>query len=266
MRALDLCLVASLLAFAFMVGCSDGSSPTTSPATTKQPSTPRNTPANSGNPTVATSPAISSDSLAPAFVIVGHEVSDEPLKTQVETHAVVSGEITEAGLRHVLQKLFDDAMATPGLRYHGGHPTNVYIYLYSSKEHYESRAGQWIARLIKTPDSPPNSTLDSKAIGTLAAKPEDKEGRSESERQQIFTADALAEDRAQSESEAAFPVNETTATGAIAQQIKKQQEMRRTLAEKYKSEVAAHFGITAKQLEEVTKEGIEKNWPLPPQP
>lgn len=143
----------------------------------------------------------------PTYDVVDSDIYDAPIKTQITFQAVVSGTITEQGLKQLLEKLYDEANATRGLTYHGGKPTHVFIYLYTSRDHFKSGMGQWIAMLSKIGD---DSRIDTKIrtelIALLHAKPEVKHGLSESTRKEIFQDSIKAEDQANAEAERRYPL------------------------------------------------------------
>ena len=107
--------------------------------------------------------------------MVDRNTYDVPIKTQIQLHAVVSGTLTELGLKQLLQKLYDEANATRGFKYHGGKPTHVFIYLYTSQDHFKSGMGQWIAMLSKIGEGARIDTeVKTELIAQLDAKPEVK--------------------------------------------------------------------------------------------
>lgn len=143
----------------------------------------------------------------PSYEIVDRDKYDAPIKTQLELHAVVSGGITEPGLKALLQKLYAEANATRGFKYHGGKPTHIFIYLYTSPEHFKPGRGQWIAMLSKVGEgSQVDTQVKTELISQLTAKPEVRSGLSESTRKEIFRAIVLAEDRADSEAQQRYPL------------------------------------------------------------
>ena len=89
----------------------------------------------------------------PTYQIVDRDKYDAPVKTQIEIHAVVSGNITEPSLKALLRKLYNEARAKRGFKYHGGKATHVFIYLYASHAHFESGMGQWLGMLSKIGDN-----------------------------------------------------------------------------------------------------------------
>jgi hypothetical protein len=209
-----------------------------------------------------------SDAPVPTYEIVDRSTYDAPIKTQVVLHAVASGTLTEVGLRQLLQGLYDECAATRGFQYNGGKPTHVFIYLYTSQEHFRSHTGQWIAMLSKLgEDSRPETQVRTELIAQLDAKSEVKHGLSESERKEIFAAVVMAEDRAEADAERMYPymdpLDPAYSQTSASRQIIKQGEVQNALTEKYHAEVAARYGVTKEQLRDISLEGVKKNWPLP---
>lgn len=204
----------------------------------------------------------------PAYEIVKHDRYDVPIKTQIAMHVVVSGDITEAGLRNLLQKLYGDASGIRDFQHHGGRPTHIFIYVYTSREYFDSGMGQWIAMLSKIGEG---STIDTevrtKLIAQLSAQPEIRDGLPESKRKEIFRARVMAEDRADAEAQRLYPIPDPldpeyshTEAGA---QVMKQAEAINTLGRQYRADLSAQHGITEQQLQAISVEALEKNWPMP---
>ncbi len=208
------------------------------------------------------------DAPMPTYDVVDRDTYDASVKTQIELHAVVSGTLTELGLKQLLQKLYDEANATRAFKYHGGKPTHVFIYLYTSRDHFKSGMGQWIAMLSKIGDnSRVDTQIKTELISQLAAKPEVKYGLPESKRKEIFRAIVTAEDRAVADAQRMYPLPDPLKPGysqaKAGAQVMKQLEAENTLMKKYKTEVAKRYGITKKQLRDISVEAIKKNWPMP---
>jgi hypothetical protein len=280
----------------------------------------------------------------PSYKIVDRDKYDAPIKTQTELHAVVSGSITESGLKALLQKLYSEASASRGFKYHGGKATHIFIYLYTSRDHFTSGMGQWVAMLSRVgADSRVDTRVKTELIAQLTAKPETKHGLSESKRKEIFRALVLAEDRADSEAQRRFPleptehlavgqtmalsrqtplmpeldpadpmaaiqrmrqlpagsrihiqavarkhgspwyqvrassrsgsslgsgwINGTALSGQSSAdpkvQLRKQGDLMDTLTKKYEQEIGARHSLTQEQLDQISVEGISKNWPMP---
>jgi hypothetical protein len=204
----------------------------------------------------------------PTYDVVDRDTYDAPIKTQMELHAVVSSTLTELGLKQLLQQLYDEANATRGFKYHGGKPTHVFIYLYTSRDHFKSGMGQWIAMLSKMGEnSRVNTQVKTELISQLDAKPEVKHGLPESRRKEIFTAIVRAEDRADTDAQRMYPLPDPLKPGysraKASAQVMKQAQALNTLTKKYKTEVAKRYGITEEQLRDISVEAIEKNWPMP---
>lgn len=147
--------------------------------------------------------------IMPNYSVLNENVYDIPLKTQVELNILVSGEISETGLKALLNKLYSSTKAKKGFKYHNS-PTNIYIYAFTSKERAESGMGQWIAMLQKSyGDVSPKISINERQIAQLGAEPEEKFGLSEATRKQIWSEIVKAEDRATKEAEERYPLDPT---------------------------------------------------------
>lgn len=209
------------------------------------------------------------DALVPTYEVVGRDVYDAPIKTQIKLSAVVSGAVTEFDLRQLLQKLYDEANATHGFKYHGGKPTHVAIYIYTSRRHFESGMGQWIAMLTKLGEGAQiNIQMKTELIAQGGAQPEVKYGLTEAKRQEVFRAVVMAQDRAELDADRISPMPDPSKPGysqaKAKEQIEKWSQVQEALRVKYESEVAKRYGITQEQLREIRVEGHVKNWPIPP--
>ena len=121
------------------------------------------------------------------FRLLDEEKYDAPIKTQVVYHALVSGQLTEAGLRDVLERLFTKAIGTTGFKYNSGRVTHVFIYLYVTEAHFKSGWGQWIAMLSRVgEDAQKDTKVKRGLIAQIGTEPEDKFGLSEDRRREIY--------------------------------------------------------------------------------
>lgn len=204
----------------------------------------------------------------PAHEILHSELYDKPIKTMATIHAVVEGQITEASAKILLQKLFNDALTIRSFTNHGGKPTHIVVYLYSSREHFTSGMGQWIATMRRLgANAKIDTNIRTDLLSQIGAEPELKFGLSESKRREIFQASVRAEDRAQAEAERTYPMPDPRKPGypldLAGSQLSKQAELSNQLTETYKAEVAQEFGLTKTQLRQISIEALTKNWPLP---
>jgi hypothetical protein len=215
-------------------------------------------------PTVSTQ--TTSENLIPRYKIVDRKITDTEIKTQVTIYAIVSGTLTEAGLKNLLGKLYDEANATRGFTYFGGKPTHVAIWLYTSEDDFKSGQGLWTANLQKIGEgSTPEIKVKTELLAYHNAGPQVKHDLSESKRKEIFKALIMAADRAEAEADRMYPWPSPNDSQAKAtEQIRKNAETLESLTEKYKSEVAKRYGITQEQRKEINMEGIMKDWPMPP--
>jgi len=224
----------------------------------------------SGPPDIQATPAAREQlsTPMPQHEVVDRNTYDTPVKTQVVLHSVVFGTITESGLRQLLEKLHNEARTTSGLKYQEGKPTHVAIYLYTSREHFESGMGQWIAMLSQIgSNSRAVITVKTELIPQLTATPEVTHGLTETKRKEIFREIVKAEDRADADAQKRCPLPNPAQPGYTSsgakEQFKKQMAAMYKLATKYKAELAKQHGLTEAQLREIGLEGAVNNWPLP---
>jgi len=157
--------------------------------------------------------SLSSDSFPKLdFRLIDEEKYDAPAKTQVVYHALVSGELTEAGLRDVLAALYAKALKTAGLKNYSGRVTHVFVYLYTTEAHFKSGSGQWIAMLSRVgEDAAKDIKIRKESFSQIAAKSEDKFGLSEVQRKEVFRLLLMAQDKAQGAAEEKIPIVPTRA-------------------------------------------------------
>jgi len=208
-----------------------------------------------GQPAKEKKPVVSIEEKKPAtleYTILNEDVYDAPIKTQVELNILLSGEISETGLKTLLNQLYSSTKARKDFKYHDC-PTNIYIYAFTSKERAESGMGQWIAMLQKSPgDAKATISINERQIAQLGSKPEERFGLSEEERKEIWKELVLVEDRAMEEALEEYP-----------EQFEKQAEMEMRLIDDYKNKLSEKYELTREQLQEISVEGVEKDWPFP---
>ena len=277
------------------------------------------------------------------YTILDEDIYDAPIKTQVTLKILVSGEISQPGLRALLNQIYSSTKARRGFKHHDS-PTNVYIYAFTSKERAESGMGQWVAMLQKSyNDVKATISINERQIAQLGAKPEERFGLSEKKRKEIWKELVLVEDRARKEAEGRYPLDPTQSlrVGQVLQvsketplmpelepadpmaalqrmrrlplrttikvlrvtmkqqtpwyfveakspskaslgsgwinsvalmgqsqvdpneQLEKQAELESRLKDVYEDKLAKKYGLTREQLEKISIEGIEKDWPFP---
>jgi len=152
-------------------------------------------------PTIAKTPqpvhAPPSPVALPTCEIVDEDKYDAPVKTQIKIQGIVSGTVTEPGLNTLLHNLYIKANETRGFKHHGGKPTHVFIYLYSSREHLASGMGQWIAMLEKVGESTsPRISVNTIQLDATIQAPTKEHGLSEADRRRLYKEYVRAEDRA----------------------------------------------------------------------
>jgi hypothetical protein len=185
----------------------------------------------------------------PEFRIAAEDVSDIPIKTQVEQHIVVSGKITEDNLRELLRRQHAEIVSRSGFKYHAS-PTNVYIYLYDTEDRANAGQGLWLAMSqMSFGETEQQITVKSDQIERIGEEPQDKFGLAEAERQGIYKEAARLERTATDEAIERYPSD-----------ISRQLEFERRQKEKYREQLAAKYKLTSEELQATLLEGVIKQW------
>ncbi len=210
------------------------------------------TPESGGANSANAEPSLSEDSSAApiSYRIVKDETSDMPIKTQVELRLLVEGDLTDANLRELLNRVYGEVASRSGYTYNP-HPTDIYIYVHTDQAHLTDGAA-WIAMLQKNAKGTTNIHVNDVRLSQLTAPQEERFGLSEDKRKQIFREYVRAEDRASNEGNATHPND-----------FMKAYEVSLILQEEYKVALAEKEGITRDQLKDILTEGLQKQWPLP---
>lgn len=188
----------------------------------------------------------------PSYNILNEEIYDESIKTQVTLSILVSGKISEEGLKALLGKLYSSIKARKGFKYHK-HPTNIYIYAYTSKERFQSEWGLWIAMLDKSyNDAEPKIRVKMIQLDQLGKEPEQKFGLSEAKRKKIYWELDEVGWRAEREGQKKYPSD-----------LNKQSRLCKTLKERYRAPIRKKYNITEDQAFEIRIEGSVNDWPVP---
>jgi len=195
----------------------------------------------------------------PRHEVLNRSVSDTPIKTQVQLDLLVGNKPSTESLRSLLTALFDQVKREKGFQYHSS-PTHVYIYAYPDKERAKSGTGGWVAMLSSSGEGErPDVRINESLLKTLAAGATVSFNLTEGKRKEIFSEVVQAEDRANREAEAKFPLGGSNAR----QQLERQSDYIHKTAKQYKQDIAKKHGLTEKQLTAISVEGLEKHWPMP---
>lgn len=189
---------------------------------------------------------------AVVYTMFAESISDAPIKTQIEQHIVVQGIPSPEGLALELRRRYTEAKARHGFRYHNP-ASNIYIYIYGSKEQARAGQGLWIGMIAHGPAErgEPQVQVSEMRLAALSTQPEERFGLSEEVRQVVFREIAAAEERATQEAMKRVP------DSRIMEQI----ELERELGTEHKRTLARKFNISEEQLQEIGLEGVRKGWP-----
>jgi hypothetical protein len=104
---------------------------------------------------------------AGSYKILNREVTDTPVKTQVELQVLVNRNATGERLESVLQHVYDEVAAESGFKHHR-HPNAIYVWAYTSED-WETNSTGWVGTIQKAAaDSKPGIQL-MKGLGDMDA-------------------------------------------------------------------------------------------------
>lgn len=196
------------------------------------------------------------------FEILDEQIVDAPLKTEVVQQILIKGDLSKEKITKFIWERYNSLEIRHGFTFHSS-PTNIGVYLYISKEHYNSGMGQWIAMVYNRVDKENPEVIYSMdfqgQLENLSAKPKIIFGLSEEKRKKIWEESIRAEDR--SWAEAGMSISNPQAM----EDLKRTAELQETLNEKYNAEIIKKYAINKEILKEIKIEGLKKGWPMPPE-
>jgi hypothetical protein len=191
-----------------------------------------------------------------------------PELTETLSHAsvvqkcIVSGRVTEAGLRSLLGRLYAEVSRMGGFQ-RFEHPDSIQIMLFTNEEDATSNMALWIAMLCDW-DGPAKIQINEAKLKDLNAPPQPRMGLSDEHRRKIFWEACIASNRAYAETDVLCPLKGNF--GSEAERIAFVHRMGKTfrgLESRYHADVANKYGITPAQVEEIMEEGTAKSWSFP---
>lgn len=190
-------------------------------------------------------------------------------------------ELSEPKVKATLAALLEQVRS--GARHRGEQIDGVSAFLYQSQEHITGgspplgRVEWWPKGHTFSPDNVANienkaTYVDEMDVFLLPQAAETVVQRlSEKQRRAIFTDLVQAEDRAMREAETMHPIDESLLTRSPSryrQHVIDQADARvkesDRLNEKYERELLERHGLTKQELNDIKKEAMNEQWPLPP--
>lgn len=121
---------------------------------------------------------------------------------------LITDDITVNNVEKLLTGLFDNATRVSDFKYHGGQPTNIWIYVYPSHENFRSRSDGWVGMVFRNGEgSQPEWSIRKEYIASLAAPPVHRFGLSEGKRKEVYWLLVEAEDKARRQAETTYPLD-----------------------------------------------------------
>jgi len=197
------------------------------------------------------------------YSIHKEDVYDEPIKTQVALDVlIIDKEMDEQKIKDLLNHLYDKTIKRSGFKHHD-HPTNIYIYAYTSKDKAESGMGQWVGMISKSyNDKKPKIAISDTQLSALIEVAEDRWGLTHEQRKEVWNKIILAQDKAQKEADEKYP---TDKLGITQDDIIKNIDFMRELEEEYENEITNEYGVDKAIIDSIGLEGSKKGWAFPKQ-
>jgi hypothetical protein len=184
--------------------------------------------------------------------VIFEDEIDTKLKAQVEQRVAVSGTVTEEDMRAFLKERYRNLSKRGGFTHYDS-PTNIFVYVFGSRERANDGGWGWMGAVIKeASDEGVSIQVRTDQIEDYNEGPETRLELEEDERKEIFKAIVRAEDRAREDARDQYP-NDSD------QRV----ELRRELEDKYRAEVRKKYDVNKAVQDSITSEGLEKMWPFP---
>lgn len=204
------------------------------------------------------------------YTILNDSVTDTPFATQVCLDLLLMKQenevITEQRIRDLLNYMYAKTMNRTGFEY-SKHPTEVLIYLFTTKERAGAGMGQWLGMFEKVHYAKePEISINEKELNTFIsgeegeADADERWGLTTEERKEVWRKLILLQDKAQEEAEAKYPLDDPNIS---IDEVGKYNQYYSDLNKLYKSVLAKDYRITVAIVDSVVKEGFEKSWTIP---
>jgi hypothetical protein len=189
------------------------------------------------------------------------DVYEAPIKTQVILVVLIEDkEMDEQKIKDLLNHLYDKTIKRSGFKHHA-HPTNIFIYAYTSKDKAESGRGQWVGMISKSySDKNPKIDISDTQLNALTEVAENRWGLTQKQRQEVWDKIIRLEDKAQNEANKIYPLDKP---GITLDDVRKNGALMDKLKEKYENELAKEYGVGKAIIDSVATEGLKKGWAFP---
>ncbi len=193
--------------------------------------------------------------------IHNEDIYDAPIKTQITLEVIVNPEnLNELKIRDLLNYLYDKTKKRTGFQYHKN-PTNIFIYVFTSKEKAESGMGQWIGMISKSYDeTTPKISVSETQLNSLNEVEEEKWGLTHNQRLEVWDKIIRLEDKAQLEADKKYPLDKA---GITMDDINKNSDLMKKLKSQYEIELAKEYSISKNIIDSVGLEGLKNGWAFP---
>lgn len=195
------------------------------------------------------------------YSILNEDIYDIPLKTQISLNVLIEDStINKENIRSLLEHLYKKTINRSGFKYHDN-PTNIFIYAFTSKDKAKSGMGQWVGMISKGySENLPSINISDIQLNAINETKVNKWNLTYIQRQEIWSKIIHLEDKSQLEADKKYPLDKPKITH---QNMNKNNELMKSLKEKYERELAKEYGIEKAIVDSVGLEGIVNGWAFP---
>lgn len=190
------------------------------------------------------------------YSVHNEEITDTPAKTQVKLDVLIEGkDMDEQKIRDLMNYLFSTTSIRSGFKHHT-QPTNIYIYVYTSKDKANAGMGQWIGMLSKNQsETEPSLSISDIQLRSLNEVDAEKWGLTSEQRHEIWDKSIHIEDEANRQVDIKYPdtVNDH----------EKRKAMWKKLTSEGETELAKEYGVEKAIVDSVSREGLLNGWAFP---
>jgi len=199
----------------------------------------------------------------PDYEIVHDRTNDmNRIKVMVNQDIWVKNHIHPENLRKLLNQQYRKISERSGYKYFK-HPTQIFIYLFTSKEKAQNSGANWVAMAAtKVGGGGMEISISKTQLKASRLQPEEKFGLKEEERKEIWNALIKADDKAQKEADKKYPTD-VTDPNYKQSNIEKNGDLDLQLDKEYTKAIEKKYNLQPGVLDSISNEGIKKGWSLP---
>jgi len=184
------------------------------------------------------------------------------IKVMVNQDIWVKNHLHSKNLRKLLNEQYQKILKRSGNKYFN-HPTQIFIYLFNSKERAQNSGANWVAMAAtKVDGSGMDISISKTRLRAAKLKPVEKFGLKEDVRKRIWKELIKSQDKAQKNADQRYTVNAIDPDFKQSNVVKNA-NLDNELSQKYRKELEEKYHLKPGILDSITNEGLRKGWSFP---